>query len=385
MPHTTGLADFLVRRLLTRPWQAVVLSRGPVLTETNQIDEVLAGDVVPPRFSEDPSVAVGELANELEAGARGDATALRMAGPYFVSIRRHVERPITERFPLTFPDAAPTENAERATLLATQRELAIRQTEALTENQRVMLDWARWANSKSGEAEDRLRLDLLREREHSVLMGRLVIDGTQQLVAASRENSEALVQGDARRREAFSMEQQRTAWTALLMQADVLIPAIASGFMKSRGAGGGSLDVVAEYKLLEELLQSLSPDQFQEIGVLLPATVRAGLMQIYSGQMAPALIPASAAKLFAQIDQKLAFDIYTKLTPSVALDHHHDGRVVGSEPNGKPLSCKVCGMSGDAPCNSPSRQQTLWLALVATKGNTLAARGEQAMKVMGGK
>jgi hypothetical protein len=379
MQNSTGLSDFLGRRILTRPWQAVILSRGPVLTE------VLASDLAPPRFSEDSAAAVAELANELEAGARGDATALRVAGPYFVSIRRAPDRPITERFPLTFPDAAPTESVERQSLLATQRDLAIRQTEALTDNQRVMLDYSRWASSKSGENEDRLREDLRRSREDLHIMARLVLDGAQAQVANAKEQAESLTQADARRREAFSMEQQRVAWTALLQQADVIVPAIASGFMASRGAGGQSLDAVAEYKLLEELFQSLSPDQFAAIGARLPVHVRAGLMQIYQGKMVPVLVPTAAAKLFAQIDQKLAFDIYTELDKSVALSQHHEGRAVGMDGQGNPLTCKTCGMGGDAPCNEPSRQQKIWLALVATKGNTMAARGEQAMKALGAK
>jgi hypothetical protein len=385
MPNTSGLADFLVRRLLTRPFYAVILSRGPVLTETNQIDEVLASDLAPPRFSEDEAVAVRELAEEIETGARSDATALRVAGPYFVSIRRTPDRPITERHPLMFPEAAPTESVERQTLLATQRELAIRQTEALTENQRVMLDWARWANSKSGEAEERLREDLLRERQHSITMGRLVVEGTQAQVAAAKDQSEALVQADARKREAFAMEQQRVAWTALLQQADVIVPAIASGFMAKNGAAGGPIDAVAEYKLLEELLQSLSPDQFSAIGARLPMHIRAGLMNIYQGKMVPALVPTAAAKLFAQVDQRLAFEIYAELDKSIALPQHHEGRAVGMDTEGSPLTCKTCGMGGDAPCNEPSRQQKLWLALVATKSNTMAARGEQAMKALGAK
>jgi len=385
MPNSSGLAEFLGRRILTRPCYAIVLSRGPVLTETNQIDEVFASDIGPPRFSEDPAVAVRELADELEKGARNDATALRVAGPYFVSIRRAPDRPITERHPLMFPEAAPTESVERQTLLATQRELAIRQTEALTENQRVMLDWARWANSKSGEAEERLREDLLRERQHSIAMGRLVVDGAQVQVASAKEHSEALMQTDARKREAFAMEQQRVAWTALLQQADVIVPAIASGWMAKNGAGGGPIDAIAEYKLLEELLQSLRPEQFDAIGARLPAHIRVGLMNIYNGKLVPALVPTAAAKLFAQVDQRLAFEIYAELDKPIALPQYHPGRAVGKDANGNPITCDVCGMGGEAPCNEPSRQQKLWLALVATKGNTMAARGEQAMKALGGK
>jgi len=100
-----------------------------------------------------------------------------------------------------------------------------------------------------------------------------------------------------------------------------------------------------------------------------------GLMDIYNGKIAPEIAAQAAAKIFAQIDDKLAFDIYCGLDPAIKRTEPHAGR------NGGP--CKTCGREGEAVCEDPSEQQALFGQLMSTRKNTLLARGEAALKGLG--
>jgi len=150
--------------------------------------------------------------------------------------------------------------------------------------------------------------------------------------------------------------------------------------MKANGQGNGSLDVVAEYKLMEEFLKSMHDGQFERIGALLPNHLRMGIMQIYQGAIAAPLVPAAAAKIFAQIDQRLAAGIYELLDPATA---DPTELVQGTDAEGAPL-VNADGQPVMQPVMRQSKQQQMFAALWKTREHTLLAQGGIAMKQLGG-
>lgn len=343
--------------------------------ENDRVDELSFRDW-------DPQRDLGDVADELVALARADAEAMATDGPYLVWIVRCDEkgqptRP-TERYPLRFPEFRRSETDERMTLLSVSREQS-------TELARVNLELSRLSMQRHTLEIERSRDDLarereliLREREYSRSLAQMVYEDVRIARTQAREVSEALIQGDERRRAKLDEERARQVWTAMLGHLDVIVPVIASAYLRNKHGDDGSPDAVAEYKLIETFVQSVSQEQFTRIGAKLPPELRIGLMNIYQGKIAAAIVPAMAAKLFAKVDQKLAFEIWRELDPAVARSEPHAERGGNLE-----CECPSCGQPPGLGCQDPSKQQSLWIALMDTRRNTLAARGEEALKQVG--
>ena len=375
MPTTEALTAFLERKL-SRDWTAVSLSRGPMLNEHAQIDEV--------RVEEMGEQTPADLAALLRESAHADAQAMRTVGPYFVWVRRSDDdgQPIApiERFPLTFEDCAATEANERSSLLSTQRELAIEQTRVQTDQSRTMLEFSRLVAHRHEAEVDRAMAALAAERTHSTNMAQLLFTTSQAAVQSAHAAAEALIQGDARRKTMMAEARNQQAMTAIISNLDVILPAIASGWMKANGQGNGGLDIVSEYKMMEEFLKSLHDGQFEKIGALLPNHLRMGIMQIYQGAIAAPLVPAAAAKIFAQIDGRLAAGIYELLDAAIP---DPTQLVQAMDAEGKPVLNDEGGPVMQ-PALVQSKQQQLFSALWKTREHTLMAQGDAAMKQLGG-
>lgn len=367
------LVAFVERKLL-RPWTSIALTYGT----SERLDEVFAPEIGE-RGPADLAILMGEM-------AQTDAKANRRGGPYFVWICRTngagEPTPPVERFPLTFEECAATEANERSSLLATQRELGIRQTDAFVSLMNQSLQFARLASERR-EAEveraeryaTRMEQNFAQAQAHNMGMANLLFTSTKESVAGAQAASAALIAGDERRRALIAETRNQQVFAAVASNLDVLIPAVASGWMKANGAGGDP-DMIAEHRLIKEFLTSLRDDQYASIGSILPGHLRQGVLDIYTGKMAAALIPAATAKIFAQIDGHLAEAIYAKLDPAVS---DPTNIVQMMDPEGNPL-LNPDGAPIMGPAMKQSRQQELFAQLWRTKENTMLARGEAANK-----
>ena len=144
--------------------------------------------------------------------------------------------------------------------------------------------------------------------------------------------------------------------TAMVTNLDVILPMLASGWMRWMGDKSGPSDNVTEYTLLSDFLRSLRSEQFVEIGSILPMRLRSGFMAIYNGDIVAPLIPAAAAKLLDHVDEPMSVAIYELLDPSTKDEKGEDVQ---------------------------SAQQLAWARLWRLRENTLGRTGKRVAEDAG--